>query len=60
MRAPTGALQRLRYAMFGEPLLAHTAEISGVPATSQPHPRDANRDQNDGDADDEEHMVSPP
>jgi hypothetical protein len=44
--------------MFSEPLLAHPAEIGGLNATWHPHPRDdANRDQHEGDADDEEHMV---
>src|SRR5512145_2202559 len=44
--------------MFGEPLLAHAAEIGGVHATRHPHPReDADRDQHDADADDEKHRV---
>ena len=47
--------------MFGEPLLAHPAEIGGVHATWHPHPRDdADRDQHDADPDDEEHMVVRP
>jgi hypothetical protein len=44
--------------MFSEPLLTHPAEIGGVEATRHPHAGDdADRDQHDGDADDEQHMV---
>lgn len=44
--------------MFGEPLLAHPAEIGGVDATWHPHPWDDDeRDQPDNDADDEQHMA---
>jgi hypothetical protein len=56
-------LQEVRRAVFGEPLLAHPAELAGVNATWHPHPTDeAARDQDDTDADtddDEEHMLSP-
>ncbi len=46
--------------MFSEPLLAHPAEIGGVHAAWHPHPRDdADRDQNEADTDEEEHMVVP-
>jgi hypothetical protein len=47
----------MRRAVFGEPLLAHPAEIGGVHATWHPHPSDDDdRDQSDDDADDEQHM----
>ena len=48
----------MRRAMFGEPLLAHPAEIDGAHATWHPHPGDDDdRDQRDDNADDEQHMV---
>ena len=48
----------MRRAVFGEPSLAHRAEIGGVHATWHPYPRDdADRDQHRADADDEQHMV---
>ena len=42
--------------MFGEPLLAHRAEIGGVHASGCQHSWDShNRDQHDDDANDEQH-----
>lgn len=56
--SPTGPLQRVRRAMFSEPLLAYPAEIGGVDATWHPHPGDDDdRHQRHDDADDEQHMV---
>jgi hypothetical protein len=52
------SLLRVRRAMFSEPLLAHPTETGGADAARHPHPReDADRDQHDGGANDEEHMV---
>ena len=49
----------MRRAMFGEPLLAHPAEIGGVHAAWQPHPGDDDdRDQRHHKADDQQHMVA--
>ena len=48
----------MRRPMFGEPLIAHPAEIGGAHATWHPHPGDDDdRDQRDDDADDEQHLA---
>ena len=45
--------------MFGEPLLAHPAEIGGVHATRHTHPENYDdRHQHHDEADDEQHMVA--
>jgi Flp pilus assembly protein TadB len=52
-------VQRMRRAMFSEPLLAHRAETRGVHATWHPHPgNDDQRDQRRNDADDKQHRDS--
>lgn len=44
--------------MFGEPLLAHPAEIGGVHATWHPHSRhDHDGDQHDDGGEDEQHRA---
>jgi hypothetical protein len=49
-------LQGVRRAMFSEPSLAHPVEVGGVHPTWHPHPGDyADRDQQDGEADDKQH-----